>query len=145
MKIAFLGLGSMGSPIAQNLLKAGHNLTIFNRTRQRAETLAQYGAKVAESASEAVTGAEIAITMLADDSAVEAVVLRDTRLLNSLPHEAIHISMSTISVALAERLTQAHTERGQGFISSPVFGRPEAAEQQKLFVVTAGPQQLLQK
>ncbi len=146
MKIAFIGLGNMGFAMAENLIKAGHALTVYNRTRSRAEQL--QGARVAATPGEAAAGAEIAITMLADDHALESVFIgpneRQT-LLASLPPNAIHISMSTISVALSRRMAAAHAERKQHYISAPVFGRPEAAAAAKLFVVAAGPAAQVEK
>ncbi|HEY2393848.1 MAG TPA: NAD(P)-dependent oxidoreductase [Candidatus Angelobacter sp.] len=139
MNIAFIGLGNMGSPMAQNLIKAGHALHVYNRTRSRAEELQSLGATVASTPSEAAAGAEIAITMVADDHALESVVFGKAGLLDSLPANAIHISCSTISVALSRRMAAAHAERKQHFVSAPVFGRPEAASAAKLFVVAAGP------
>jgi 3-hydroxyisobutyrate dehydrogenase-like beta-hydroxyacid dehydrogenase len=125
--------------MAQNLIKAGHALHVYNRTRSRAEELQSLGATVASTPSEAAAGAEIAITMVADDHALESVVFGKAGLLDSLPANAIHISCSTISVALSRRMAAAHAERKQHFVSAPVFGRPEAASAAKLFVVAAGP------
>jgi 3-hydroxyisobutyrate dehydrogenase-like beta-hydroxyacid dehydrogenase len=139
MNIAFIGLGNMGSAMATNLLKAGHTLTVYNRTRARADVLKPLGTRIAATPGEAADGAEVAITMLADDHALEAVVFEKGSLLDSLPPNAIHISMSTISVALSRRLADAHAERKQHYVSAPVFGRPEAAAAAKLFVVAAGP------
>jgi 3-hydroxyisobutyrate dehydrogenase-like beta-hydroxyacid dehydrogenase len=147
MKIAFIGLGNMGSAMAQNLIKAGHSLHVYNRTRSRAEELKSLGATVADTPGEAAAGAEIAITMLADDHALEVVLFGPEKgsanpkdsLLGALPADAIHISMSTISVALSRRMAAAHAERKQHFVSAPVFGRPEAAAAAKLFIVAAGP------
>jgi 3-hydroxyisobutyrate dehydrogenase-like beta-hydroxyacid dehydrogenase len=138
MKVGFVGLGSMGSAMARNLLKAGHEVTVYNRTRAKAEELAREGAKVAAAAAETAAG-EIVITMLADDHALEDVLLGSGNLLSKLQPEQIHVSMSTISVELARNLVEAHRRHGTGFISAPVFGRPEAAEAAKLFVVAAGP------
>jgi 3-hydroxyisobutyrate dehydrogenase-like beta-hydroxyacid dehydrogenase len=129
----------MGSVMARNLIKAGHTLTVYNRTRSRADELAPLGAHIAATPGEAATKVEAAITMLADDHAVESVVFGKKNLLESLPADAIHISMSTISVALSRRLADAHKERRQHYVSAPVFGRPEAAAAAKLFVVAAGP------
>lgn len=145
MNIAFIGLGNMGSAMAANLLKAGHTLTVYNRTRARADELKPLGARVAATPGEAAAGAEVAITMLADDHALESVVFgqgtaeKGKGMLDSLPPNAIHISMSTISVALSRRLAAAHAERKQRYVSAPVFGRPEAAAAAKLFIVAAGP------
>lgn len=151
MNIAFLGLGNMGLPMARNLVKAGHSLRVYNRTRSRADELKSQGATVVATPAEAAAGVEIAITMLADDHALEAVLFGGEAksdgkesngkngLLAALPANAIHISCSTISVALSRRMAAAHAERKQHYVSAPVFGRPEAAEAAKLFVVAAGP------
>ncbi len=139
MNIAFIGLGNMGSAMATNLLKAGHTLSVFNRTRSRADALKPLGARIAATPGEAAAGAEVAITMLADDHALESVVFAKDNLLDSLPPNAIHVSTSTISVALSRRMAAAHAERKQHYISAPVFGRPEAAAAAKLFIVAAGP------
>jgi 3-hydroxyisobutyrate dehydrogenase-like beta-hydroxyacid dehydrogenase len=128
----------MGSGIAGNLLKAGHELTVFNRTREKTEALAKQGAKVAGSPGEAASDCEAVFSMLADDSAVADVVFNEDGIANSLPSGAIHISVSTISVAMARRLAKEHAAREQGYLSAAVFGRPDAAEAKKLLVVTAG-------
>jgi 3-hydroxyisobutyrate dehydrogenase-like beta-hydroxyacid dehydrogenase len=145
MNIAFIGLGNMGSAMATNLLKAGHALSLYNRSRARADALKPLGARVASAPGEAADGAEIAITMLADDHALESVVFGKGSLLDSLPPNAIHVSMSTISVALSRRLAAAHAERKQHYVSAPVFGRPEAAAAAKLFIVAAGPAEQIER
>ncbi len=139
MRLGFVGTGSMGAPIARNLLRAGHQVAVYNRTRNRAEALAADGARVVDHPAEAARDAEAVITMLADDRATANVVFGHQGLLDSLGQGAAHISMSTISVAFAGRLNQVHSDRGQVYISAPVFGRPEAAAAAKLWVVTAGP------
>jgi len=139
MRIGFIGLGSMGLPIANNLIKAQHVLTVYNRTRSRAEELQPLGARIAGSPGEAASDAEALITMLADDRAVEEVVFTQGKAIEALPAGAVHISMSTISVALSQRLAEAHQERRQNYVSATVFGRPDAAAAAKLFVVAAGP------
>ncbi|HEY0526219.1 MAG TPA: NAD(P)-dependent oxidoreductase [Stellaceae bacterium] len=137
MEIGFLGLGNMGLPMARNLLKAGHAVTVYNRSPGKAEELHRdHGARVARTPAEAA--APVAVTMLADDAAVEAVVFGENGLLAALPKGAIHISMSTISVALSRRLAAAHEAAGQRYVAAPVFGRPDAAAAGKLFVVAAG-------
>lgn len=137
MKVGFIGLGHMGSAIAASLLKAGHDVTVYNRTRAKAEILASEGAKIAVTPSDAC-GGEAVFTMLADDKAVEAVVYGDGGLLATLNKGAVHISSSTISVALSKRLAEDHGKKGQLYVAAPVFGRPEAAAARKLFVVAAG-------
>jgi len=138
VKIAFIGLGNMGSQMVRHLLRAGHDVTVWNRTLSKADELRSQGAKVAKSAAEAAAQAEAVITMLADDKAVESAVLHAGGLMESLPQNAAHISMSTISVALSGKLAEEHKKRGQRYITAPVFGRPEAAEAGKLFVAVAG-------
>ena len=137
MKIGFIGLGRMGSAMAANLIKAGFDLTVYNRSSQKAGPLVQAGARLAPRIAEASRG-EVVITMLANDHAVGAAVLGKGGIVESLPAGAIHVSMSTISVALADELGHAHARAGQRFVSAPVFGRPEAAAAAQLFIVAAG-------
>jgi 3-hydroxyisobutyrate dehydrogenase-like beta-hydroxyacid dehydrogenase len=137
MKIGFIGLGQMGSAMAANLLKAGHKVTVFNRRPDRRAPLVALGAHEGSLVADA-SRAEVVITMLADDTAVEDVVFAKYGLLANLPKNAIHISMSTISVALSNRLALAHSQAGQRYIAAPVFGRPDAAAAAKLFIVAAG-------
>lgn len=137
MKVGFIGLGAMGRGMARNLLKAGHEVTVYNRTSARAEELAREGARVAASAAETAVG-EVVITMVADDPALEDVLFGKGDLLSKLRPDQIHVSMSTISVELSRNLMEAHTRHGTAYVSAPVFGRPDAAEAAKLFVVAAG-------
>src|ERR1700687_2211126 len=137
MDAGFIGLGHMGAAMARNLLKAGHRVTVYNRTRGKAEALAREGAEVAERVADACHG-DVLITMLSDDAAVEGVVFGEGGVLHTLGRDAIHISMSTISVALSERLAEAHGKAGQGYVAAPVFGRPEAAAAAKLFIIAGG-------
>jgi len=137
MKIGFIGLGNMGIAMAANLLKAGHEVTVYNRTAEKAQPLVAQGAKRADDIAQACA-AEVVITMLADDHALESVVYGEKGVLECLPKGAIHISCSTISVALSEKLASDPQRAAQQFVSAPVFGRPEAAAAAKLFVVTAG-------
>lgn len=144
LEVGFIGLGNMGAAMARNLIKAGHRVTVYNRTRAKAEALANEGARVAERVADACRGAAL-ITMLADDATVEAVLLGGGGVGQSLAAGAIHISMSTISVALSERLEQMHRHAGQTYVAAPVFGRPEAAAAAKLFIVAGGPAQAIEK
>jgi len=139
MRVAFIGLGNMGAPMARNLLETGHELLLYNRTRSRAEQLESAGAQVAATPAEAVKNAEVVITMLADDRAVEEVLLAPHNALEAMPAGALHVSMSTISVDLSRRLAKAHAERGQYYVEAPVMGRPDAAAAAKLFVLASGP------
>lgn len=137
MKVGVIGLGNMGSGMAASLLKAGHEVTVHNRTPGKAQKLTEQGARYAASVAEACRG-DAVITMLADDGAVEGVVFGDAGVAQSLPAGAIHISSSTISVALSERMAAAHSASGQRYVSAPVFGRPDAAAAARLFVAVAG-------
>jgi 3-hydroxyisobutyrate dehydrogenase-like beta-hydroxyacid dehydrogenase len=139
MDVGFIGLGNMGQAMARNLVKAGHSVTVYNRTRAKMEALASEGAKIAESLTDACRR-PVLITMLADDEALEAVFFGNGHGLSALGRENIHISMSTISVALSDRLAEAHRNTGQVYVAAPVFGRPEAAAAAKLFIVAAGPE-----
>jgi 3-hydroxyisobutyrate dehydrogenase-like beta-hydroxyacid dehydrogenase len=137
MQVGFVGIGRMGSGMAANLLAAGHALTVYNRSAAKAESLVHNGAKLGATPGESARG-EVVITMLADDRAVEQTVFGKNGILDALPRGAIHLSMSTISYALAERLAAAHRDKGQEFVAAPVFGRPDAAAAAKLFIVAAG-------
>jgi 3-hydroxyisobutyrate dehydrogenase-like beta-hydroxyacid dehydrogenase len=139
MKLGFIGLGNMGHAMAKHLLAAKHEVAVYNRSRPKAESLRPLGARVAETPADAARGAEVVFTMLADDPAVEQVVFGETGLLAGLAQGAVHVSSSTISVALSDRLAQAHEKAGQRYVSAPVFGRPDAAEAKQLYVVAAGP------
>ena len=136
MDVGFIGLGHMGTPMALNLLKAGHCVIVYNRTRSKAETLAAKGAQIAERITDTCRG-EVLFTMLSDDAAVEDIMFAQG-CLAALGRDSIHISMSTISVALSDRLTEAHRNAGQSYVAAPVFGRPDAAAAAKLFVVAGG-------
>jgi 3-hydroxyisobutyrate dehydrogenase-like beta-hydroxyacid dehydrogenase len=139
--LAFLGLGQMGAPIARLLLQHGHTVTLWNRDRSKAEGLKSGQARIATSPQDAVANAAVVFTMLADDAATEAVLFGDPDhrgFLDHLPPGAIHVTLSTISVALARRMTAAHQERGQHHVGAPVFGRPAIAEAGKLWIVISG-------
>jgi 3-hydroxyisobutyrate dehydrogenase-like beta-hydroxyacid dehydrogenase len=142
--IGFIGLGNMGQGMAANLVKAGHRVTVYNRSPAKAEALVQRGATAAGSVAEA-SHAEVVVTMLSDDEAVEAVTFGEDGIVASLAPGATHVSSSTISVALSERLEAAHAEAGQRYAAAPVFGRPEAASAAKLFVIAAGAPQVLSR
>ncbi|RAK52541.1 NAD(P)-dependent oxidoreductase [Phenylobacterium deserti] len=137
MDVGFVGLGAMGTAMVQSLLRNGHRVTVWNRTPEKAQPLAELGAAIAQTPADAAR-AGVVITMVADDAALQSVLEGEHGLLGALPSGGLHISMSTISVALSDRLTTTHADRGQGFVSAPVFGRPPAAQAGKLFVVSAG-------
>ena len=141
MNLGFIGLGKMGSPMARNLLRAGHRLVVYNRSLEKAKALEEDGARSAATPSQACLGCEAAFTMLGDDASVEETVLGEGGLARTLGRGAIHVSCTTISTALARHLASEHARRGQQFLSAPVFGRPDAAAAQKLLIVVAGPEE----
>ena len=145
MKIGFLGLGKMGLPMAMHLVAAGHELRVWNRTEGRTEPLLREGAIAAATPAEAELGADAVFTMLFDDAANEEVMFGANGLMDAMSPGALHISCSTISVALSERLTDEHTRRGHGFVAAPVFGRPNVAEEGRLWIVVAGAEQAVAK
>ncbi len=136
MNIGWIGLGNMGGVMAQRLLEAGHRVTVWNRSRDKAESLVTRGARLAATPAEAA-GNQLLVTMLSDDAAVRS-VLAEGGALEAMSPETTHVSMSTISYALAQELTDSHAARGLGFVGAPVFGRPDAAAAGKLFIVTGG-------
>ena len=137
MKTGFIGLGRMGAGMAANLVRAGHDVTVFNRSPEKRRALLELGAHEAGSVADACHG-QVIITMLADDTAVADVALAKYGIVETLAKGAIHVSMSTISVALSKRLSETHAHAGQRFVAAPVFGRPDAAAAAKLFIVVAG-------
>ena len=145
MNIAYIGLGRMGAGIAANLLRAGYGVTVYNRSREKANALAAAGAQVAASVAEASANADVVMSMLADDHAAEQVTFGDTGIAAALKPGAVHVGNSTISTALARRLTSEHAMRGQAYLSAPVFGRPDAAEAKRLIVTVAGPAELVER
>jgi 3-hydroxyisobutyrate dehydrogenase-like beta-hydroxyacid dehydrogenase len=140
--VGFIGLGNMGSAMATRLLEAGFDVTVYNRSPGKAEALAARGATVATTVAQACAG-DVVITMLANDDALDAVVTGEGGVLATLRDGATHISSSTISAALSKRLTAAHGAAGQQFMTATVLGRPEAAAAGKLFVLAAGPTEVV--
>jgi 3-hydroxyisobutyrate dehydrogenase-like beta-hydroxyacid dehydrogenase len=134
--VAFLGLGAMGLAMARNLVQAGFEVRVWNRTAARTREVP--GARAAASPRAACERAEFAVSMLADDAAVQASVLGPDGALGGLRAGAIHISSSTISVALCRQLLESHAAAGVGFVAAPVFGRPEAAAAKQLWIVPGG-------
>ena len=144
MDVGFIGLGNMGAAIARNLIKAGHRVTDYNRSRDKAEALAKDGAIVADSPADAArTG--IALVMLADDYALGAVAEGPDGVLAGLPPDGILVNMSTVSLAATRRLAEVFKAAGKHFVAAPVFGRPDAAAAAKLFVTVAGPAQAVER
>ena len=145
MRIGFIGLGKMGTPMARHLLAAGHELRVWNRSEGKTEPLLREGAIAAGTPAEAELGADAVITMLFDDAANEEVIFGSNGLMDAVSPGVLHISCSTISVALSERLAKEHARRNHEFVAAPVFGRPNIAEQGKLWVVMAGLDQAVAK
>src|SRR5256714_12395311 len=139
MRVGFVGLGSMGLPIARHVLQAGHTVVVYNRTRSRADALKPLQPTVADSPAAAARDAEVLVTMVADDAALEDVMLGPDGAVAALPRGAIHVSMSTISPALSRRLAERHKTAGQTYVAAPGFGRPGAAEAKQLWNVAPRP------
>lgn len=137
MKIAFLGLGTMGLPMAVNLLKAGHAVCGWNRSPAPAARLSALGAQVAATPNEAAADVDVLISMLADDAATRAAVL-ESQALHALKPGAIHVNMATVSVALAAELALLNEARGVGYVAAPVLGRVNVAEAGQLNILAAG-------
>lgn len=136
MKVGFLGLGAMGAAMATNLLKAGHDVTVWNRSAAATQPLAALGAAVASTPAAAAHG-DAVLSMLANDEAVRGVIL-DGGVLAALAPGAVHVNHATVSVKLAGELAQAHAARGVGYVAAPVFGRPDVAAAGRLNILAAG-------
>ena len=134
MDIGFIGLGTMGSRVCENLIKAGNKVRVWNRSRAAVDALARLGATPASTARDAFSG-DAVFSMLADDAAVRSVI---DPLLDGAPKGLVHVNMATISVALARDLAVRHRARGLEYVAAPVFGRPELAAAGKLTIVVAG-------
>jgi 3-hydroxyisobutyrate dehydrogenase-like beta-hydroxyacid dehydrogenase len=130
--IGFIGLGSLGTPIALNLAESGHTLFVYNRTHIKTEPLKAKGAIACESIASLAKQCNIVFTIVSDDTALKSICEGEDGLLNNLQKESVHVSMSTILPKTAEELSVMHEQRGQHYLATPVFGRPEAAEQKKL-------------
>lgn len=142
MKVGFIGLGHMGAGMAARLCQAGHEVTVYNRTEARMQPLVAQGAKAAHSVAEACAG-DVVCTMLADDLAAAEVVLSPGGVVDALKPGAVHVSCSTISVAMSREIDDTHVRKQQGYVAAPVFGRPDMAAAGKLFVVAAGNQNIM--
>ena len=138
-EIGFVGLGAMGEPMAANLAAAGYKLRVYNRTASKADALVATGATRVERPGDAATAGGVAITMVADDAALEAVTLSAGGLAERLGAGGIHISMSTVAPATTRRLAEHHAACGNSIIAAPVFGRPDAAKAKRLWVLASGP------
>ncbi|MGD0891554.1 MAG: NAD(P)-binding domain-containing protein [Terracidiphilus sp.] len=138
MKIGFLGLGNMGTPMALRLLAIGYELSVWNRSEERTKALIHEGAIAAATPAETELGSDAVVSMLLDDAAYEEVFFGVPRLIDAVSAGVLHILCGTISVALAERLTVEHAKRGIDFVAAPVFGSPDDAEDGRLWIVAAG-------
>jgi 3-hydroxyisobutyrate dehydrogenase-like beta-hydroxyacid dehydrogenase len=146
MRLGFLGLGNMGRAMARALMRAGHEVAVWDRTPAMAEGLVSDGARAATSPADAARGADVVLSSLSEDHAVFAVVLggepadrRDREpLIRGLAPGAIHVSLSTISPAMSRQLDEAHRAAGQHYVAAPVLGRPDVAERGELVVLAAG-------
>jgi 3-hydroxyisobutyrate dehydrogenase len=137
--VAVLGTGIMGGPMARNIAAAGLDTRAWNRTREKAEPLAEHGVTVAGSPAEAVSGADIVLTMLADGSAVESVIT-DGGALEAMRDDAVWIQSSTVGIAAAGRLIELAGQRGVTFFDAPVLGTKKPAEDGALIVLASGPE-----
>ncbi|OGO18149.1 MAG: hypothetical protein A2Z14_13435 [Chloroflexi bacterium RBG_16_48_8] len=141
--IGFIGLGRIGAPIAQNILKAGFSLTVYNRSQEKATPLIEAGAKGARSPKEAAMGADVVLTSLMDDQSMFDCVLETEGILEGLKPGGIHIGMATISPSCAEKLAQLHKEHGSHYIACPVVGRPPSAVTGTMTLYVAGDKELV--
>lgn len=137
--IGFIGTGNMGMPMASNLLKAGFPLRVFNRSRAKAQPLADQGAQVMAHPEDVVTESGIIIMMVADDAALEAVTAGESGVVERLGQGNVLLNTSTIAPATAMRIAQHTAQRGATYVAAPVFGRPEAAAAAQLWIMVAGP------
>jgi len=140
----------MGTPIVRRLLAVGHSVTVWNRSRERADELTGDGAKVASTAAEAAHGQDAVLSSLKDDASHEEVFFGANGngangLIDALAPEQLHVSLSTLSVALSRRFTEEHAKRSQQFVGAPVFGRPNIAADGRLWVAVAGAEDAIEK
>lgn len=137
-KASFIGLGSMGAPMALNLLKGGVGLGVYNRSKEKTASIVKAGAKLLEQPSEAFAHAPIVFSMVANDQALHAITEGTDGLLAGARKGSIHVSLSTISPETASKLAALHKQKGVDFVSSPVFGRPDVAAKGALWICVAG-------
>lgn len=142
MDVGFIGLGNMGHAMVENMLKAGHQVRVWNRTRERAASLAELGARIVDEPAAAFSG-DAVFSMLADDAAVLDVV--DAALLERAPRGLVHVNMSTVSIALAQAQACDHAARGIHYVAAPVMGRPDVAAAAKLTIIAAGPAEAIDR
>src|SRR5690242_2680473 len=142
MKIGFIGLGSLGTPLAENILDSGHELHVYNRTVSKTAALAEKGAKVSATIEALAKECAVVFTMVSDDAALNEV---SSELLKHLSKGSLHISMSTILPQTAAALEASHIQQGIDYLAAPVFGRPEAARNRKMTFVLSGNAELRKK
>jgi len=145
MQIGFIGLGSLGTPIAMNILESGHTLHVYNRTVSKAKPLADKGAIVSQSVSALAKECDIVFTIVSDDAALKEISEGANGLVKNMKPGSIHVSMSTILPRTAEEISILHNEQKQHYLASPVFGRPEAAAAKKLNFAISGPEKIRTK
>jgi 3-hydroxyisobutyrate dehydrogenase-like beta-hydroxyacid dehydrogenase len=136
--IGFIGLGNMGQPIAASLLKAGFHLHVYNRSAEKAKPLVERGAHQFSQPRDVVEPGGIVVSIVANDSALESITLGEGGILERLGPGGTHISMSTVAPATAQKLAEEHTKRESFYVAAPVFGRPDAAAMQSLWVCVSG-------
>ncbi|MBS1917386.1 MAG: NAD(P)-dependent oxidoreductase [Bacteroidetes bacterium] len=141
-KIGFIGLGNLGTPIAQNILESGNTLYVYNRTKSKTASLAEKGAIVCDSIIELAKECTIIFSIVADDAALKSICEGENGLVKNLAKSSVHISMSTILPQTATDLALLHQQHQQHYIASPVFGRPEAAVAKKLNFVISGEEKI---
>jgi 3-hydroxyisobutyrate dehydrogenase-like beta-hydroxyacid dehydrogenase len=144
-KIAYLGLGTMGAGMASNLLKAGYELTVWNRTTAKCESFAMKGARVAHTPADAVRDVDLVMYSLSDDSAVEQVVFGAGGILSAISAGQIAVDMSTVLPATSLKEQEAYANRGVDFIDAPVFGSKEESSEAQLWVLAAGKQEIFEE
>ena len=138
MNIGFIGMGTMGAPMAGRLIEAGHDLTIHNRTRAREEALAERGAARASSPKEAAAGADLVITMVSDTPDVEAVILGPDGAIHGMKEGAVLVDMSTISPTATREIARALEAKGVDMLDAPVSGGSEGASNGTLSIMVGG-------
>jgi len=137
MNVGFMGLGNMGSPMALNILKCGHRLTVYNRTLEKARPLKDAGATLVPSPQD-IGDVDVLITVLSDGPAEDAVIF-ESGLIDRLPKNCVHMSSTTVGINTARKLAEAHSQRGRIYVGAPVLGRAvDMAPAGKLFVIAAG-------
>ena len=138
MRVGFIGLDPTGEAMASRLLKAGHQLTVYDPAREIPATLASAGASVANSIQDACRSADAVFTMLPNDEVTEAVVLGPGGVVESLPRKSIHIGSSTVSIECSDRIVEAHWDSGKEYVSAPVLVRSEGKTEERLLVIAGG-------